>query len=272
MATLGALPVAVVAAQAKCWAAAAAATAFVPPVCFDAECAAGADAAFLTAVSLPLVAALAVGAWVLRPPPKELLDSGRLFEDPKTGTMFEAPEGVSPEVDKNDLLAFKPISYTPWPVASDAPGERVRVGVGKVGATEPRTFVFEKLLPGPSQIVCVTLPRPLGVVFEFDERRKRASVAGFVEGSNAEQRQKVARLNKVKEAEAALEGDVLRAFTCTCPVWPTKALFGAVAPERHLVVYGADKGKWGAIRTALRRGTYRDGPVTLVLERRVVEP
>jgi hypothetical protein len=53
--------------------------------------------------------------------------------------------------------------------------------------------VFEKLLPGPSQIVCVTLPRPLGVVFEFDERRKRASVAGFVEGSNAEQRQKVSR-------------------------------------------------------------------------------
>jgi hypothetical protein len=105
MATLGALPVAVVAAQAKCWAAAAAATAFVPPVCFDAECAAGADAAFLTAVSLPLVAALAVGAWVLRPPPKELLDSGRLFEDPKTGTMFEAPEGVSPEVDKNVSLA-----------------------------------------------------------------------------------------------------------------------------------------------------------------------
>jgi hypothetical protein len=31
-----------------------------------------------------------------------------------------------------------------------------------------------------------------------------------------------------------LAGDLLRAVTCTCPVWPTKALFGAVAPERHI--------------------------------------
>jgi hypothetical protein len=60
-----------------------------------------------------------------------------------------APGGTAPSRDDGalmlaasaphaqDLLAFKPISYTPWPVASDAPGERVRVGVGKVGATEP---------------------------------------------------------------------------------------------------------------------------------------
>jgi hypothetical protein len=36
------------------------------------------------------------------------------------------------------LLAFKPISYTPWPVPADAPGERVRIEVGRVGSTEPR--------------------------------------------------------------------------------------------------------------------------------------
>jgi hypothetical protein len=51
--------------------------------------------------------------------------------------------------------------------------------------------VFEKVLPGGSDIVAVTLPRPLGVVFEYDEARKRAVVAETVPGSNADQRAKV---------------------------------------------------------------------------------
>jgi len=51
--------------------------------------------------------------------------------------------------------------------------------------------VFEKALPGDSELVAVTLPRPLGVVFEYEEPKKRAFVAGFVPGGNAEQRQKV---------------------------------------------------------------------------------
>ncbi len=80
----------------------------------------------------------------------------------------------------------------------------------------------------------VSLPRPLGVVFEYDEKKKRASVAGVVAGGNAEQRQKVARINPAQAKQAVLEGDVVRAVTCTCPVWPTKALFGATAPELHI--------------------------------------
>ncbi|KAI8469786.1 MAG: hypothetical protein J3K34DRAFT_274826 [Monoraphidium minutum] len=249
---------------------AAAAAAFVPPVCFDADCAAAADRAFGAAVAIPLAAALGAGAWALRPPPQDLVEKGRVFEDPSTGVVFEASEGVEPELDKNDLLAFKAISYTPWPVASDAPGERVRIDVGKVGDTEPRTYVFEKILAGGSEIVCVSLPRPLGVVFEFDERRRRVEVVGLVEGSGAEQRRKVARLSKEAAAQAVMEGDVLRAVTCTCAVYPTNSLIGLKAPERHIVVYGAgEKCKWGAVRTALRRGEVRDGPVTLVLERRL---
>jgi hypothetical protein len=51
--------------------------------------------------------------------------------------------------------------------------------------------VFPKVLPQPSQIVCVELPRPLGVVFEYDGKRKRAVAVGYVEGGNAEQRRKV---------------------------------------------------------------------------------
>jgi hypothetical protein len=75
--------------------------AFVPPVCFDADCAARADASFLVAIAVPLLLAAAAGAWALQPPPQELRDSGRVFEDPSTGTLFEAPEGVRPEVDKD---------------------------------------------------------------------------------------------------------------------------------------------------------------------------
>lgn len=41
-------------------------------------------------------------------------------------------------------LAFRPVSYTPWPVEKDYEGERVRVPVGSVAARQPRTFVFNK--------------------------------------------------------------------------------------------------------------------------------
>lgn len=39
---------------------------------------------------------------------------------------------------------------------------------------------------------------------------------------------------------------------------------------RVQVVYGADKQKWANVRSALRKGEPKDGPVTLVLERRVL--
>lgn len=60
-----------------------------------------------------------------------------------------------------------------------------------------RTYVFNKLLPQPSQILTATMPRPLGIVFEFDERRKRVVVADFIEGSNAD------RMAKVRAADGA---------------------------------------------------------------------
>jgi hypothetical protein len=39
--------------------------------------------------------------------------------------------------------------------------------------------------------VAVTMPRPLGVVFEYDEARKRVVVADTIPGSHADQRAKV---------------------------------------------------------------------------------
>lgn len=242
---------------------------FVPPVCFNQECQAAADRAFLIAILTPVTVAAAVIAYKLRPPPQELQASGRLFDDPATGTLFEAPSGVLPERDKNGELAFRPISYTPWPVAADYEGERVRIDLGPVGATEPRTVVFKKLLPQPSEIILAQLPRPLGIVFEYDERLKRVFVSEFVEGSNAEQRRRLVGLNTSLRSSTVMEGDVLRGVTCTNYVYPTKALFGAVPPEKHIVVYGADSQGWAAACAALKRGRAADGPVTLVLERMV---
>ena len=50
--------------------------------------------------------------------------------------------------------------------------------------------MFEKLLPGPSELVQVTLPRPLGIVFEEDSRRGRAVVVEFVPDSLADRERK----------------------------------------------------------------------------------
>ncbi len=48
----------------------------------------------------------------------------------------------------------------------------------------PRWLLRLQVLPQPSQLITVTLPRPLGIVFEEDARKKRAVVAGFVPGKH----------------------------------------------------------------------------------------
>jgi hypothetical protein len=70
--------------------------------------------------------------------------------------------------------------------------------------------VFNKLLPQPSELLTVTLPRPLGVVFEYDARFKRAVVVDVVEGSAAAQRQRVAGLNPRLAKETVQPGVLTR--------------------------------------------------------------
>mmetsp|Transcript_12730 Transcript_12730/g.27574 ORF Transcript_12730/g.27574 Transcript_12730/m.27574 type:complete len:290 (-) Transcript_12730:387-1256(-) len=240
---------------------------FVPPVCFDAVCQANADRAFLIAISVPLVTAAAAIAHKVRRPP-EANNAERAFEDPETGNVFFTDAGVQPERDKTGQLAFRVVSYTPWPVDADYAGERIRIDVGPIKKRLPRTFVFSKVLPGPSEILAVTLPRPLGIVLEYDERRKRAVVVDLIEGSYADQRRKVSGMNQAL-SQAILPGDVLRGVTCTTIVYPTKALFGAIPPERHIVVYGADNMKFAEISGALKRGEVKDGEVTVIVERKM---
>lgn len=54
----------------------------------------------------------------------------------------------------------------------------------------------------------------------------------------------VAKMDTRRRQEAVLCGDVLRACTCTNFVYQDSALFGAKAPTRTIVMYGADKQKW----------------------------
>ena len=47
------------------------------------------------------------------------------------------------------------------------------------------------MLEPTGELLLVTLPRPLGVVLEWDEGKRRAVVSELIPGSNAEQKRKV---------------------------------------------------------------------------------
>lgn len=239
--------------------------AFVPGICFDRQCQEAADRAFLIVTTIPLLGLLFAIILRFRPASDEKPGSDQVFDDPATGVYFESPEGTSPERDKKGELAFRPISYTPWPVEAGTPGERLRIDVGPASSTSARTFIFDRRISN-SDILKVRLPRPMGLVFEEDKAKRQVVVAEFVEGSEAEQRNKVAKLNQSWRSVAQV-GDVLRACTCTNLVYATKSLLGVQAPIRTIVLYGADNQKWPKVMAALKAGTRSDGDVTLVLER-----
>ena len=68
----------------------------------------------------------------------------QVFDDPETGARFQSSEDAQPERDRLGKLAYRAVSYTPWPIPTDAEGERVRVPVGPAGKEALRTFVFER--------------------------------------------------------------------------------------------------------------------------------
>lgn len=53
------------------------------------------------ALLIPIAVGLYALAYTLRPVPKQLKDEGRVFEDPRTGAVFETSEGQQPARDKN---------------------------------------------------------------------------------------------------------------------------------------------------------------------------
>jgi hypothetical protein len=68
----------------------------IPPVCFDSGCQQVADQAFTLSLAIPMAIAAIAAAFVAQPAPKELKESGKVFEDPATGVVFGAPGGEPP--------------------------------------------------------------------------------------------------------------------------------------------------------------------------------
>jgi hypothetical protein len=84
---------------------------------------------------------------------------------------------------------------------------------GPESGRKRRTFVFAPKLSQPSSLLTVTLPRPMGIVFAPD-RQGRARVESLVPGSLGGRAAAVGKLSGLG-AQAALEGDLLRACTST---------------------------------------------------------
>ncbi|KAK9794343.1 hypothetical protein WJX73_005761 [Symbiochloris irregularis] len=237
-------------------------------LCFDPACQRAADYAFALSIGLPLIMlTVAIALYFIKGEDSD--QEQRTFQDPATGVTFEATPDQRPERDKFGKLAYKtPSGYTPWPVEADTEGERLRIAVGPKNKAELRTFVFERLLAQPSQIVSVSLPRPTGIILEEDKRRQRVVVAGFVEGSAAEQQSKVGKLQSSIGKGSAQPGDVLRALTCITLEYSTSALFGAKPATKMVTLYGADGQSWPQVMTALQRGALEeDGEITMIFER-----
>ena len=172
------------------------------------------------------------------------------------------------ETDSRGKVVYYARGYYYDAVRDTDIGERVKVEVGLVGKRVKRTFFLPKTLSnGESDIVEVTMERPLGIVFEPDTEG-RVRVADFVDGSRAGRAAAVASLSPAG-AQAASRGDVLRAFTAsTVSFGPRAQLLGDLSgSKRAVVLFGADGQSWTKTTSALTSGLVADGPVTLLLER-----
>lgn len=234
----------------------------MPAVCFDAACQAASDRAALWSYALPAAAAAAAmwRVWAGRTEPAEV--------------MQELKEAEALAEDKRGDVILTPWGYTPWPVDKDADPEsfvtlRVPLGVAGRPGRLPQPFAFPHTLGESSQIYQVTLERPMGITFE--ERRGRAEVVELTPGGNAEQMAKVARMQPggAEAADAPMEGDVLRACTCTTFAYKNMYAQGfGERPRRIISIFGGDSESYERVINALRRGLVADGPVTLIFERR----
>lgn len=157
----------------------------------------------------------------------------------------------------------------------------MRVRVGKVGMCTEQTFFFKRILTPPSDIVVVTLPKPMGIVFEekksTEKKKYRIVVNSLVSKSNAEKAARVSKLfngnrrNFLKEDEnfaifddAVFPGDVLRATTT---INVLVDFFGIRAPKRTVVLFFSDNRRWEEVMRALGASFFSDGPTTLIFER-----
>lgn len=242
--------------------------AFVPPVstCFDQECQASKDTFFILSIAIPL---LLFGSFTTYLIGRRRDGIVSLDSKEYTGTEqyeVDAEDESLVARDAKGEIAYRAVRYTPWLTEQGPDDECIRINVGPVGRVLPKSYLFEKTLKEPSELVTVTLPKPLGIIFEEDPRLKRVFVAEFVPGSEAEAQSRRAALDTSISNKVPAVGDVLRALTTTVVTYKEGALI-AQGPEREIVVFGADGQKFSDVAAAMKRSYVSDGPVTLVLER-----
>ena len=239
-------------------------TAFIPPpACFDQSCQAAKDSFYILSLAVPLAA---FGAFLLfiatskREGTVEIDSAGRY-----TTKSFEVDSDDESRLARDSAgeIMYRAIRYTPYLTEKNPSDVLVRLNVGPVNATIPQNFLFEKSRP-TSKLITVTLPRPLGIIFE--DRNGSVQIVDIVEGSGADQLWKRAKLDSSLKDSSPMVGDVLRGLTTTVVIYKEGALI-AQGPEREIVVFGCDGQKWRDTKAAMKRGYASDGDVTLVLER-----
>lgn len=201
------------------------------------------------------------------------MEDGWVALEPEPEPSFDAAEDY--ERDDSGRVVYAPRGFFYDGVRPSDGGERFKVDVGIVGARRRRTFALRKRLfrekgEECSDLVEVTMERPLGITFEPDTEG-RVRVSDFVRGSRAGRADAVARLQAPASvgASAPRRGDILRAFTTsTLSYGPRAQLLGDLSgTKRAVVLFGADDQPWGKTISALKSGLVADGPVTLILER-----
>eukprot|EP00250_Pteridium_aquilinum_P012591 c20820_g1_i1 orf=66-641(+) len=161
-------------------------------------------------------------------------------------------------------------------ITSTTKQAQVKVSVGPIGNLVERVFPVTRKLGPSSTIVVVTLPKPLGIVFELSKvANRRIFVAELIRNGNAD---RAARVNKLFEGQKSREtkdgkiiygggvnvGDLLLATTTVNVVVD---LFGLRAPQRVVMFFDAEGRTWTETMGAIQSSFVADGPVTLVLER-----
>lgn len=153
---------------------------------------------------------------------------------------------------------------------------QVKIGVGPVGNLMYRTFPIARQLGPSSDIVVITLPKPLGIVFELSKTgTRRIFVVELVQGGHADRASRVDQLFEGQQRRNSVDGrviygggvkvgDLLRATTTVNVVVD---LFGLRAPQRVVLLFEADGRTWAEAVGAIESSFVADGPVTLVLER-----
>ena len=239
--------------------------AFVPPpACFDQECQAAKDSVYILSLVVPLLAFGGFAVYLLSAKNEGTvsLDSQGYIEKSYEVSMDDEERLAR---DAKGEIAYRVVRYTPYLTERTSEDECVRLSVGPVGQTVPQSYLFELSSPS-SKLVTLTLPKPLGIVFEEDKRTNKVHIVELVENSEADRLRKRAMLDSSLELSSPQVGDVLRAMTTTVVTYKEGALI-AQGPEREIVVFGADGQKFRDVRAAMKRGLVADGPVTLVLER-----